>query len=34
MKQQNIRVEEHSAAEALYNNALKIYDGIVKDSVK
>jgi hypothetical protein len=26
--------EEHSAAEALYNNAPKIYDKMVKDSTK
>src|SRR4051812_43905643 len=31
MKQKNIRAEEHSAAKALYNNARKIYEGILKD---
>jgi hypothetical protein len=34
LKQKNIRAEERSAAEALYNNARKIYDEIVKDSAK
>ena len=34
MKQKGIRVEERSAAEAAYNKARKIYDGIITDSVE
>lgn len=34
MKQSGIRAEERSAAAAAYDDARKIYDGIIKDSVK
>jgi hypothetical protein len=34
MKQNNIRAEERSAAEAAYNDARKIYDKIIEESAK
>lgn len=33
MKQNNIRAQERAAAEAAYNNARKIYDGIIQDAI-
>ena len=34
MKQTGIRAEERSAAEAIYDNARKVYEGIIKNSVQ
>ena len=33
MKQSNIRPEEHTAAEAAYNEARKVYDQIIQEAV-